>query len=93
MFFFFSFFSFFAGNLVSSGQHSRGNVSAKLGVGVRCFLDISNPCISKTVGFIKTNMEVLGRLRPHFFFSIASKRAAGGEATTPEKKRPLIFGI
>jgi len=56
--------SFIAGNQVSSGQHSRGNVSAKLGVGV--FLDISNPCISKTVGHIKTNMEVLGRLRPHF---------------------------
>jgi len=63
---FFSFFSFIAGNLVSSGQHSRDNVSAKLGVG-KCFLDISNPCISKTVGHIKTNMEVLGRLRPHFY--------------------------
>ena len=32
-----------------------------------CFLGISNPCISKTVEDIKTNMEVLGRLRPHFF--------------------------
>jgi len=31
-------------------------------------LDISNPCILKTVGHIETNMEVLGRLRPHFFF-------------------------
>ena len=67
VFLFFVFFSFFAGNLVSSGQHSRGNVSAKLGVGGRCFLDISNPCISKTVGHIETNMEVLGRVRPHFF--------------------------
>jgi len=33
------FFSFIAGNLVSSGQHSRLNVSVILGVGVfsRCF--------------------------------------------------------
>ena len=32
-----------------------------------CFLDISKPCILTTVGHIQTNMEVLGRLRPHFF--------------------------
>ena len=30
---FFTFFSFIAGNLVALGQHSRGNVFAKSGVG------------------------------------------------------------
>jgi len=64
---FFVFFSYcWESNLVSPGQHSRGNVSAKLGEGF-FFLDISNPCISNTVRDIKTNMEVLGCLRPHFF--------------------------
>ena len=51
-----------SGNRVSSGQHSRGNIFPKLRTGV--FLDISHP---QTVGDIKTNMEVLGLLRPFFF--------------------------
>jgi len=65
-FFFFS-FSFIAGNRVSPGQHSRGNISSKLGIGEGGFLDISNPCIPKTGGDLKTNMEVLGRLQRFFF--------------------------
>jgi len=44
----------------------------KISVGEGCFLDISNPCISETVGHIKTNMEVLGRLRPHFLLVLPS---------------------
>jgi len=60
-------------NLVSSGKHSRGNVSAKLGVG-GCFPDISNPCITKNVGHIKTDMELLGRLRPHFLIFDVRKK-------------------
>jgi len=60
--FFCSFFLLLLG-IESPLDSTVGNVSAKLGVG--CFLDISNPCISKTVGDFKTNMEVLGRLRTH----------------------------
>jgi len=39
----------------------------KIRGGGGCFLDNSNPCILTTVGHIKTNLEVLGRLQPHFF--------------------------
>ena len=68
------FFLLLLGNVVSSGQHRRGNVSAKSGVR-GCFPHISNPCISKTVGHIKTNMELLGRRRPHFWiFDVRKKR-------------------
>ena len=63
---FFFVFSFIAGNLVSSGQHSRGNVSAKLGVG-GVFSRYFEPLYPKNVGHSKTNMKVLGRLRPHFY--------------------------
>jgi len=63
---FFSFFYCWESSLPWTAR-SRDNVSAKLGVGWGCFLDISSLCISKTVGHIKTNMEVWGRLRPHFF--------------------------
>jgi len=50
------------GTRVFRGQHGRGIISPKLGVG-----GVSNRCISTKVIDMKTNMEVLGRLRPHFF--------------------------
>ena len=56
------------GNRVALGQNGSGDIFPKLGDG-GVFWDISNRCISKTVGDLKTHMEVLGRLRPHFLES------------------------
>jgi len=49
-------------NRVFPGQHSRGNRGGEWGV-----WDTPNPYIHKPGGDIKTNMEVSGRLRTHFF--------------------------
>jgi len=43
-----------------------GHYSSKIRGGV-VFCDISNLRISKTIGDIKTNMDLLGRLQPHFW--------------------------
>ena len=68
----FFFVFFIAGNLVSPGQHSLGNVSAKLGVG-GVFSRYFEPLYLKNCGTYQNEHEVLGRLRPYFLSSFHNR--------------------
>jgi len=68
--FFFSFLSFFAGNLVSSVQHSRGNVSAKLGGGDSRYFA---PLYLKNCLTYQNEHGSRSSSAPFFFFEIESR--------------------